>query len=169
MTSRKPLFVYGSMLDEDVLEVVLGRRLAPDARPTARLAGYVCVRLPDETYPILILRPGGLVHGAVLPDLREDDWERVQFFESSEYEFASCRVELDNGESVDAVYCAEDDVAPGACESWEFAWWRECHKADYLVMIRQYMALYGNAGLPEAEALWERLSARSQPGRKLGG
>jgi len=169
MTSRKPLFVYGSMLDEDVLEVVLGRRLAADARFTARLAGYVCVRLPDESYPILAPRPGGLVPGAVLSELRSDDWKRVEFFESTEYEFARCRVELDSGERVDAVYCAEHDVAPGAAESWEFAWWRERHKPEYIVMIRQYMALYGSAGLEEAEALWERLSARGQPGRKLGG
>ena len=163
MTNTTPLFVYGSMLDEDVLEVVLGRRLPAVSRLAARLAGYVRVRLPDETYPVLAPKPGGLVHGAVLSDLGSNDFERVRFFESDEYEFASCLVELESGERLEATYCAENEVVPGASESWELAWWQTHHKPDYLIMIRHYMALYGRAELDEAEALWERLSDRGQP------
>lgn len=163
MTSRKPLFVYGSMLDEDVLRVVLDRTAPPSARRGARLLGYRRVRLPDESYPILSPAPNGIVNGVLISDLQEEDWKRVQFFESEEYEFAPCRVELDNGRSIDALYCAEGEVASGATEIWRLDWWRERYKVRYMVMIRQYMALYGNAGLEEAEALWGTLSAQADP------
>ena len=99
------------------------------------------------------------------PGLTDEDWQRVEFFESAEYRFEMCRVVLDDGTQVDAVYCAADAVVPGACENWSLDWWRPRHKAQYLSNIRQYMALFGRAGLEEAEALWERLSERdSRPG-----
>ena len=53
-TNQEPLFVYGSMLDQEVLECVLGRAVEPGNLAPASIEGYRRLRLPDELVRTLI-------------------------------------------------------------------------------------------------------------------
>ena len=151
-----PLFAYGTMLDLDVLEIVLGRPVARGDLMCARLAGRRRVRLVEGTYPTLRPDRASSVYGALVSGLDEEDWDRIAFFESVEYAFASCEVTLTDGTCAHARLCCED-ADSNATTLWQLAWWQRHHKRSHLPIIRAYMALHGHVSLEQADALWERL------------
>ncbi len=90
------LFLYGTLLDPEVLvrqsgEPQLPRRLRP-----ARLAGYARVALRGTPYPTLVARPGAATVGAILrtgPAARA----RLAAYEGAEYRLVPVRVSTRRG------------------------------------------------------------------------
>ena len=156
---KLPLFVFGTLMDLDVLGIVLGRKIEEPFIRSATLGGFSCVRISDETYPVLVADPNAMARGGVLQNLNEADWSRIRFFESYEYELESCLIEIEGEGIVEAVYCSEG-ITAGAFEPWTLSWWQKHHKANFLHLISAYMALYGQAPVEEAEALWSELQQR---------
>ena len=146
-------------MDLDVLGIVLGRKVEQPFIHSVTLAGFRCVRITDETYPVLVEEPGTVVEGGVLRDLNGADWSRIRFFESYEYELEPCRIKVEGAGIVEAVYCSEG-ITAGAFEPWSLTWWQTHHKHNFLHLISAYMALYGQAPVDEAEALWAELQQR---------
>ena len=58
-------FFYGSLLDNDVTALVIGRRLPPSAWVPATLTGFSRRKAKGVTYPVAIRDPKGKVEGAV--------------------------------------------------------------------------------------------------------
>jgi hypothetical protein len=52
-------FFYGTLLDHDVMALVIGRRLPPSAFVPATLKGHVRRRAKGVSYPILLRHPSG--------------------------------------------------------------------------------------------------------------
>lgn len=153
-----PLFAYGTMLDLDVLEIVLARPVARGDLMCARLAGQRRVRLVEETYPTLRQDCASTVYGTLVMGLDAQDWDRIAFFESVEYVFKPCEVTLADGTSVQARFCCEQ-ADSNATTLWQLAWWQCHHKQLHLPVFRAYMALHGHVSLEQADAQWERLMA----------
>ncbi|MDJ0956205.1 MAG: gamma-glutamylcyclotransferase family protein [Arenicellales bacterium] len=159
MLKKPPLFVFGTLMDLDVLNIVLGRKIEEPFLRSATLAGFRCVRISDETYPVLVAQPNAIVEGCVLQDLTKTDWSRIRFFESYEYELEPCRIDVEGEGVIEAVYCSEG-ITAGTFESWILPWWQKHHKSNFLHLISAYMSLYGQASIDEAEALWAELQQR---------
>lgn len=153
----KPLFVYGTMLDRDVIEVVLGRPFDPASMRPAWLDGYRVVRFRNDIYPMLVEAPGEHASGAVLYDLDATDLDRIGFFESYEYDFIECTVEVKERGRVQAVRFGAAEEPPRQPEPWDLAWWQREHKDRFLYYTRQFMAFYGRGTLEQAEARWLEL------------
>lgn len=156
-----PLFVFGSLRDSEVREVVLGRDAADIHALSAWLPGFRAVRLPDESYPVLMTAPGSSVVGELLSGLSAADFERIAFFENQEYRFEHCTVLLKDGARREALVCAEDQVEPGAREPWELESWRRIHKAVFMEHTRQFMKHFGTASPGEADRIWRALTGRT--------
>lgn len=158
------LFCYGSLMDGDVLKLVLAGEIdAVDTRP-AQLAGYRCVQLIDETFPILQTQVGGLVDGLLLTGLSDLAWQRIGFFEGEEYEMQWCTVSTDTGR-FEARYCADVTCPEQVLGSWTLADWQQRHKADFCVQTARYMTLFGQMSAAEADAHWiaGRAAAIAEP------
>ena len=81
------LFVYGSLVQPDCLDEVLGHRHTGE-RLAARLADYRRVATPDYPYPFIVADPGAAVDGVLLMDLSPCDlWvlDRYEEVESGVY------------------------------------------------------------------------------------
>lgn len=154
----KPLFFYGTLRDLDVLGTVLGRRVPASRLEPARLPGHRVARVPDESYPVLVVAAGDAAEGVVFDDFAgAEDMERILFFESFEYAPMQRTVIAEQRGSVQAQVFAEAQMLPGAAEPWSLEHWQRRHKPRFLEMTRRYMALFGEATLEEADALWEEL------------
>lgn len=151
---RLPLFAFGTLRDSDVLEIVLERAAAEVDQAPARLRGYRVARLPDESYPVLIQSPGDSAEGLLLRDLRDADFQRIAFFENSEYQLERCRVELANAREVDAVYCSEGVTESGPRTPWLLDQWQRKEKPNFIQDVRRYMQLYGSLSAEEADSEW---------------
>ncbi len=153
----KPLFVYGTMLDREVAETVLGRALDPACVYRAWLDDYRVVRLPDDTYPMLIEAPGEHVAGAALYGLGDTDLDRVRFFESYEYDLIECTIRVAHYGDRRALRFGAAQEPPHHPEPWSLQWWRAAYKDRFLRYARDFMAFYGCGTLDEAEARWLEL------------
>jgi hypothetical protein len=70
-------FFYGTLLDRDVMALVLGRRLPPAAYAAAVLRGHARRRAKGASYPTLMRDPAAYVPGAVVGGLSARDVARV--------------------------------------------------------------------------------------------
>ncbi len=76
------LFVYGTLRHVPLLESVLGRQLADDARLSGVLAEHQVCAVQGEDFPILQPGVDGAV-GLLLSGLSDDDVARLRFYEGS--------------------------------------------------------------------------------------
>ena len=156
-----PLFVYGSMLDPDVRSIILGDSTQQVTLVTANLPDHVCLKLPDESYPVLSAESGCVTHGAILLGLDENSWDRMNFFESDEFKLVEISV-LSQGRISPALCYGAGAIMQGAKQPWTLEHWQANHKEVFLGMIKPYMALYGKADLEAAEALWQELQQKME-------
>ena len=80
------LFFYGSLMDRELLALVIGRATDGLSIEAATLHGFDRRRVRDESFPILVPHTGGRVEGVLVTDLTAADIARLQFYEGSDYE-----------------------------------------------------------------------------------
>jgi len=148
------LFVFGTMRDPDVLGIVLGRPITPDAYRPAWLPDHRIARVPDERYPVLVHAPGERARGDVIEGLGDEDFARIAFFEGDEYVFGGRTVHIEGEGPVRVFLCDEGDMDPGANEPWDLERWQREEKSSFLDVARKYMSYYDTGAAEEAEALW---------------
>lgn len=101
------LFVYGSLLFPEVLEVLIGR--VPESTP-ASAQGWRAAALPGRPYPALV-RAEAIARGRVISDLGGPEWQIIEAFEDPVYELR--RLDLTDGRQGWTYVCSsEDDVLP---------------------------------------------------------
>ena len=152
-----PLFVYGSMRDEDVRALVLGRASPAVRTEPAWMPGVAAVRVPEESYPHLVASDCARVPGELIHGLDAEDVDRILFFEGDEYGFAESVVERAGGARVAAMHFGGVAIPEGPIIPWSLERWQAREKPRFLSMTREYMALWGRATQAQAEALWQRL------------
>jgi len=86
------LFFFGSLLDPELFEVVVGRPMASVVGVLARLDGWSARRVREEDYPILVPTPESGTVGRVIAGLSWTEIDRVQFFEGDEYDLSPVTV-----------------------------------------------------------------------------
>jgi gamma-glutamylcyclotransferase (GGCT)/AIG2-like uncharacterized protein YtfP len=110
-----PLFVYGSLRDQDVRARVLGRphlTMCP-----ATLRGWTRTMVPDFAYPFLVpSAPDARVEGELMLELRAADYARLDDYEDTDsglYVRQRATVETEHGPMEVWVY-VQGPVAPSA-------------------------------------------------------
>lgn len=165
-------FFFGSLLDGDVAELVLGRRLPQDAWRPATLEGYAHAVFAKENYPVIVARPGGRVEGAVVRGLSSADHARIVWFEEGEYDVRPVTVIKANGRGLEVLACVVRREVPIREGDWSLAHWQRENKPRFMDLARLWMSLHGKATVAEAEALWDArkaaAGAASRPGAEAG-
>ena len=111
-------FLFGTLTDRDVLELVLERPVAPTALVPARLAGYRRVRILRDSFPILVEDSESSVDGVVFTTASAEEDARILFFEDYDYDMAPCRPVLANWETVEATFCGAEEGVLASDEPW---------------------------------------------------
>ena len=152
-----PLFVCGSMRDEDVPTLVLGCNHLEIRHEPAWMPDAAVALVPGESYPYLVSVEGARAPGEVIHGLDERCPERILFFEGDEYAFVGCTVRRTGGERTAAMHFGEVAIPEGPVVPWSLERWQASEKARFLSMTREYMAAWRRATRLEAEALRQRL------------
>ena len=77
------LFVYGSLMAEEVLKILLSGRV-PKMTP-AVLANYARHPVAGACFPAIVARAGASVEGRLLDGLSARDLSALDYFEDEEY------------------------------------------------------------------------------------
>lgn len=152
MTTR--YFFFGTLMDLDVLRLVVAREVPASALAPARLHGFRRVRILRDSFPVLVEDAAAAVDGVVFTSDGAEEDARILFFEDYDYDLAPCRPMLQSGETVDAMFCGTEEGVQASDEAWDLHRWAARHKAGFLELSRVYMGCYGRLTPQEAEPVW---------------
>jgi hypothetical protein len=134
-----PFFFFGTLMDRDVLEIVLGRRVGENELAPARLTGYRRVRTAMQPYPMLRPDRDGVVEGMLLTEPSARDEARILHFEDEEYVARRTTVRSASDQALQArVFYALAEM--GATEEpWDPDNWASRHKSAFLRQCHEWM------------------------------
>ena len=125
-------FFFGTLMDPDVREVVVGRPVPASRIEPATLEGFRRMCVAGRSYPMLISDPPGHVEGCLVRGLDGRARARIGRFEGDEYRPERHWVRLSGGARVEAyVYMARSGVRAGRTP-WELSTWQRRHKRALL-------------------------------------
>lgn len=157
--SGQTFFFYGSLMDEELLEAVLGRAASHLTFTPGWLDGYVAETAHGYTFPTLIERRGERVDGVIAKGLTQADIDRIAYFEDTEY--APVVVDISTARSdVSAQVFMATATLKTTGETWAFDKWKVEHKPLLLAVTRKVMAEhYGTTPIESVDAVWHRIKA----------
>lgn len=149
-------FFFGSLIDPDVLAVVLDRPATAYTRRPGTLYGYRRVCVIEESYPALIHDPDGRVDGLLVEPLNAEDERRVCFFEGEEFQPRIRPIELHDGERLEARVFLTAGLSDCLHDQpWDFRLWQTRHKTRFLEMARDFMIGYHTGDWYQRDERWK--------------
>lgn len=127
----RPLFVYGTLRDPELLAAVLGRRVDPRAVAAAEAPGFRTVHYPGRTYPALIRSAGEAAQGQILLGLSRLERRVLDAYEGEEYRRGLIPVLVEQEMHEAETYLPTLVIAPTA-EAWTLENWQKIHKPTVL-------------------------------------
>ena len=130
----KRLFVYGSLLNDEVTDALLG---APLSRQPATLHGYQRVVVKGESYPGIFVDESACVEGQVITGLTAEQWQQLDTFEGEYYARETVTVTLATGVAIacDVYVIKPEYVDKLSSEPWSNRHFRE-------TLMNQFVAGY---------------------------
>eukprot|EP00268_Persea_americana_P031200 TRINITY_DN3030_c0_g2_i1.p1 TRINITY_DN3030_c0_g2~~TRINITY_DN3030_c0_g2_i1.p1 ORF type:complete len:170 (+),score=25.05 TRINITY_DN3030_c0_g2_i1:142-651(+) len=141
-TSNSPLlhsvFVYGSLLADEVVHVLLKR--VPDSSP-AILNNFHRFSIKGRVYPAILPVENKKVTGRVLLGITDPELGVLDTFEDVEYERKAVEVSLvDNFQKLTAyAYVWENKNDANLYGDWDFEEWKRLHMNDFVKMTGGFM------------------------------
>jgi hypothetical protein len=157
--SGQTFFFYGSLMDEELLEAVLGRPVTHLTFATGWLDGYVAETAHGYSFPTLIERRGERVDGIVAQGLTQADIDRIAYFEDTEYAPVVVDVSTARSDVAAQVYMATASLKATG-ERWAFDKWKKEHKPLLLAVTHKVMSEhYGTTPIESIDAVWHKIKA----------
>lgn len=140
-----PLFVYGTLLDPDVRQIVMQQDLPPEQVEEASIHGFRRVHVPGRNWPMLLAHHGsGRVDGMLLHGLDAQALHRLVVFEGEEYHLVPMAVTDSEGYAVRAGVFVGDRRVPPGHHDWFLEIWVRRHKRIFLRRAAVLMERYGS-------------------------
>ncbi|MGE0660256.1 MAG: gamma-glutamylcyclotransferase family protein [Reyranellaceae bacterium] len=134
-------FFFGTLMDEAVLDLVVGRHVPATAKRPAVLHGYRRARVRGATYPIVVPAAGAEVAGVLASGLRPPEADRLTAYEGDGYVLAELEVSAGGGARRAHVYLPRSGGGLEALEeNWDFDDWRRRHRAGFLARLRRSLS-----------------------------
>ncbi|KAL3534714.1 hypothetical protein ACH5RR_003175 [Cinchona calisaya] len=132
------VFVYGSLLADDVVSVLLSR--VPQSSP-AILHGYHRFSIKGRVYPAILPIENKKVAGKVLLGITPFELHILDEFEDVEYERKIVDVYvMDSSEKLQAnTYVWSNKTDPNLYGEWDFEEWKRLHKEEFTKMSLGFM------------------------------
>jgi hypothetical protein len=133
-------FFYGTLLDCDVMALVLRRRLPPAAYEPASLPGHARRRAKGATYPIVVRDPRGTVPGAIVSGLSTRDVARLTDYEGPGYRIVPLRVQAAGAVTAVSVFEPVQSRLQPSGELWDLARWQRRHKRAFVGRLNRALS-----------------------------
>ena len=132
-----PFFFYATLLDPDVMALVIGRRLPPSAFVPAVLPGHLVLRQFDSRQVVVVPDTADRVRGVVVGGLSSRDVARLAAFEGPGYRISRLKVRV--GGELATVSVFEPVVArlQPSTSPWDYALWKGRHKRPFVDRLRR--------------------------------
>ena len=123
-------------MDPEVRAAVFGNLGGDRPVAPATLMGYRRVFLRHRQYPVIVTERSSSVVGYLSVKLGQRAADKLDAFETEEYDRVKCAVSLANGTTVEAWTYVASRIAKSTAVSWNFAAWQRNHKRGLLWRLR---------------------------------
>ena len=130
-------FFYGTLLDNDVMALVIGRRLPPSSFVPAILPGHSRRRAKGATYPVVTRDPGDRVQGVVVGGLTSRDVARLATFEGRGYRIVRLKVRVAGDLVTVSVFEPIAARLQPSPSPWDYALWKGRQKRPFVGRLRR--------------------------------
>ncbi|KMT07648.1 hypothetical protein BVRB_6g147720 [Beta vulgaris subsp. vulgaris] len=132
------VFVYGSLLADQVVQVLLNR--VPASSP-AILPNFNRFSIKGRVYPAILPVENKKVLGRVLTGVTNHELDILDIFEDVEYVRNSVEVTLEDSlEKLQAyAYVWDDKDDPNLYRDWDFENWKSTHMNDFIEMTKEFL------------------------------
>ena len=125
-------FFYGTLMDNLVLNKVIGRYAKDIQKRPGVLKGFKRLGVKGANYPAIINSKGDQVEGEVVYGITDEAVLRLDEFEDDEYQRKNVVVFLRDGRKIQAAtYVAGSNMLLGKDE-WNFAMWQLNHRKEFM-------------------------------------
>lgn len=155
------LFSFGTLRDPELFHLVVGRPLTAFDVSGAVLRGHAARRAEGFAYPVLVAEDDGALSGILILGLDPEEIDRVQYYESLEYELRALEVETADGRADAHGFFATERLEPSA-DGWSLDHWQATAKPRALIEAEMAMALYGVVPLSEINDHWPGIVERAE-------
>lgn len=154
-----PLFFFGTLRHQPLLDIVLGRKIAP--KP-ATLPGYRVVWARGESFPMLVEDAGATAQGVLARGLTDRDIDRLTFYEGAFcYDLVEITVAGADGPVAARVFMPRQAPwQPGA--DWQLQDWVDQWGPLTLVAAAEVMRAHGRESAAQVAARFPIIRARAQ-------
>jgi nudix-type nucleoside diphosphatase (YffH/AdpP family) len=154
-----PLFFFGTLRHQPLLDIVLGRVLTPEP---ARLPGYRVAWAKGESFPMLVADAGRAAEGVLAHGLTKDDIARLNFYEGAfSYDLVDVTVEGATGPVPARVFMPKEAPwQPGA--DWHLPDWVDQWGPLTLIAAGEVMRAFGRETPEQVAARFPIIRARAQ-------
>jgi hypothetical protein len=128
-------FFYGSLLDEDVTAVVIGRRLPPTAWTPATLTGFSRRKAKGVSYPVAIRDPKGTIEGAVVGGFSKLEVARLTAYEGPRYHTVPLKVRIHGRITTVSVFEPREKAFQPVDGEWSLSQWQRRDKRKFVARI----------------------------------
>lgn len=135
------LFFFGTLMDTDVRDIVLGGPLPPERVEPARIQGFRRVCVDGRSYPMLLPHSSGWVPGMLVHGLDAQAVHRLQMYEGWEYHLVPVRVATSSGTVRAGVFLC-DRAVRSTRRGWRLPDWQRRHKRIFLRRAEALMERY---------------------------
>ncbi len=150
------IFLYGSLCDPQLLNLVVGRDAFDELRP-ATLCDYAIYWVKGAGYPCFLEAPGHEVQGLLFADPTPSDLAAMDFYEAC-FAYPKMAVTLADGTPAE-VYLQSDTPTPGA--PWDLAVWQAKWGEISRIAAREVMAAQGVEPPEQVGARFASIRARA--------
>lgn len=160
--AAEAVFVFGSLMDRELMALVLDRDASDVAITDAAVRGFVRRRVAGEFYPALAPKPDGIVEGRLVEGLTHQDIDRIHFYEGDVYELTPVSAATADGRRVTAHVFLDGGDLKVSREGWDFESWLRHEKDEALRLTRALMRYYGRISLREVEGVWNEIKHQAE-------
>lgn len=160
--AAEAVFAFGSLMDRELMALVLDRDVSGVTMTEATIRGYVRRRVAGEYYPALVPQPDGIVVGRLVEGLSPDDIDRIHFYEGDVYDLAPVHAVTADGRRFTAHVFLDGGDLRVSRQGWDFQSWLRHEKDEAMALTRALMRHYGRISLREVEGMWNQIKDQAE-------
>jgi hypothetical protein len=151
-----PLFLFGTLRDPALFEVVFGRPQQALACRPALLSSHAAMRVDGADFPVLVAAPACRQPGLLVEGLAPAEVDRAIFYESTGYRLAPVRLAVAGRTALARAFLPTGRL-PVSDERWRLALWRRRHGLRVVTAAALALEHYGRVDAAGFEALWPQI------------
>jgi len=140
------IFIFGTLMDKALLEIVLGRKVE---LVSATLKDYGVFKVMDADYPVMIKSVGLVANGIILNELTKMDILRTDFYEHIFDYFLKPVQVLSQEVLIDTQVYMPSKLIPRLEEPWSLKDWQEVSGERTHGFAKKVMTKFGVLSVDE--------------------